>query len=100
MDTSLPVIAGAASTIIVVLGALPMLSRAFRSRDLASYSLGHMLMMNVGNAICAVSVFSLPPGPIWALHTFWLIATWLILAWYICYPAGDPRDTANPPLPA
>ena len=83
MNTSLPVLAGAISTFMFMLGALPMLHKAFRTKDLASYSLGHIGMMNAGNLIHAIYVFSLPPGPIWALHGFWLVSTGLMLAW-IC----------------
>ena len=83
MNTSLPVLAGAISTFMFMLGALPMLHKAFRTGDLASYSLGHILMMNAGNLIHAIYVFSLPPGPIWALHGFWLVATGLMLFWYL-----------------
>jgi hypothetical protein len=32
-----------------------------------------------------VYVFSLPAGPIWLLHTFYLITTGLMLAWYLRY---------------
>lgn len=30
-------------------------------------------------------VYSLPPGPIWLLHTFHLITTALMLFWYVRY---------------
>lgn len=83
MNTSLPVLAGAISTIMFMLGALPMLYKAFRTRNLSSYSLGHIGMMNAGNVIHAIYVFSLPPGPIWALHGFWLVTTGLMLVWYL-----------------
>jgi hypothetical protein len=43
-----------------------MLVKAHRTRDLASYSLGNLLLANVGNAVHSVYVFSLPAGPIWA----------------------------------
>ena len=83
MNTSLPVLAGAISTFMFMLGALPMLHKAFRTKDLASYSLGHIGMMNAGNLIHAIYVFNLPPGPIWALHGFWLVSTGLMLVWYL-----------------
>jgi uncharacterized protein with PQ loop repeat len=85
MDTNLPVIAGAISTTIFTLSMLPMLLKAFRTKDLASYSLGNILLANVGNVIHSVYVFSLPAGPIWLLHTFYLITTGLMLAWYLRY---------------
>lgn len=81
----LPGLAGAASTVMFVIGALPMLHKAFRTKDMASYSLGHLLLMNTGNLIHAIYVYSLPPGPIWGLHTFWLVSTALMLGWYLQY---------------
>ena len=48
-----------------------MLVKAYRTRDLSSYSLGNILLANVGNAVHSVYVFSLPPGPLWVLHSFY-----------------------------
>jgi hypothetical protein len=85
MDMELPVIAGIASTLIFAFSTLPMLSKAFRTRDLHSYSLGNILLANGGNAIHSFYVFSLPAGPIWLLHTFYVITTALMLFWYLRY---------------
>ena len=85
MNTELPVIAGAISTTIFALSALPMLLKAFRTKDLRSYSLGNILLSNVGNVIHSVYVYSLPAGPIWLLHTFYLVTTGLMLIWYVRY---------------
>lgn len=85
MDISLPVIAGTTSTIIFGMSALPMLIKAYRTKDLASYSRGNILMANTGNIVHSVYVFSLPPGPIWLLHTFYLITTAMMLFWYLRY---------------
>ena len=68
METNLPTIAGFISTALFALSTLPMLSKAFRTRNLASYSLGNILMSNVGNVIYSMYVFNLPLGPIWILH--------------------------------
>jgi hypothetical protein len=38
----------------------------------------------------SVYVFSLPPGPLWALHSFYLVSTGLMLCWYLCW-VGSPR---------
>ena len=70
-----PVLAGMVSTTLFVGSYLPMLVKAFRTRDLDSYSLGNLVLANVGNAVHSVYVFSLPVGPIWFLHTFYLLAT-------------------------
>jgi uncharacterized protein with PQ loop repeat len=85
METNLPVIAGTLSTTIFVLSTLPMLLKAFQTKDLRSYSLGNILLANVGNVVHSVYVFSLPPGPIWLLHSFYLITTGLMLFWYLRY---------------
>lgn len=85
MDTNLPVIAGTISTTIFAFSTLPMLLKAFRTKDLKSYSLGNILLANVGNVIHSVYVFNLPSGPIWLLHTFYLVTTALMLVWYLRY---------------
>jgi uncharacterized protein with PQ loop repeat len=85
MDINLPVIAGTISTTIFVLSALPMLLKAFKTKDLRSYSLGNILLANVGNLIHSVYVFHLPAGPIWLLHSFYLLTMALMLLWYLRY---------------
>jgi uncharacterized protein with PQ loop repeat len=95
MDISLPLIAGTLSTIIFAVSALPMLTKAYRTKDLASYSRGNILMANTGNVVHSVYVFHLPPGPIWLLHTFYLVTTALMLCWYLRYER-QPRRVARP----
>ncbi len=85
MQTSLPTIAGFISTGLFTVGALPMLTKAVRTRNLASYSLGNILLTNVGNIIYSIYVFQLPPGPVWFLHSFYLLSTGLMLVWYLRY---------------
>jgi uncharacterized protein with PQ loop repeat len=85
VETNLPVIAGAISTTIFALSMLPMLFKAFRTKNLRSYSLGYMLLTNAGNVVHSVYVFSLPAGPIWLLHSFYLVTTGLMLVWYLRY---------------
>jgi uncharacterized protein with PQ loop repeat len=89
MNTGLPVVAGAVSTAIFALGALPMLFKAVRTKNLASYSLGNIMLTNVGNVIHSVYVFHLPAGPIWVLHSFYLSSTGLMLYWYLRYSRPD-----------
>ncbi len=98
---SLSVLAGTVSTTIFVISYLPMLVKALRTRDLRSYSSSHLVLGNVGNGVHSLYVFSLPPGPIWALHSFYLVSTALMLVWYLRYTrshssAGD-GDTVDPP---
>lgn len=85
MNMELPVIAGIASTLIFACSTLPMLTKACQTRDLHSYSLGNILLANGGNLVHSFYVFSLPAGPIWLLHTFYLITTALMLYWYLRY---------------
>ena len=104
MDSSLPVTAGVIATVVFASSTVPMLGKAMRSKDLASYSRGNLVLANVGNAVYSVYVFSLPPGPIWLLHTFYVVSSALMLVWSVRYgrlssPAEDPHDT-HPAAPA
>lgn len=83
--SSLAVLAGFASTALFVTSTLPMLAKAWRTRDLSSYSLGQLLLSNLGNAVYSVYVFSLPPGPVWALHAFYVVSTATMLVWFLRY---------------
>ena len=62
-----------------------MLAKALRTKDLKSYSLGNILLSNLGNVIHSIYVFYLPPGPIWLLRSFYLVTTALMLVWYLRY---------------
>ena len=79
------VLAGTVSTVIFVASYLPMLLKAVRSKDLSSYSALNLVLANAGNAIHSIYVFSLPAGPLWALHTFYLIASAMMLIWWARY---------------
>jgi uncharacterized protein with PQ loop repeat len=68
---------------------LPMLVKAVRTRDLASYSLGNLVLSNVANAVHSIYVFNLPAGPIWALHVAYVLASALMLAWWLRYRETD-----------
>jgi hypothetical protein len=99
MDASLPVLCGVLSTIVFVGGTLPMLVKAATTRDLSSYSLGNILMSNVGNVLNWVYVASLPHGPIWWLHGFYTVTTALMLFWYVRFtrrPAEPPATQISP----
>jgi hypothetical protein len=85
MDGMIPVLAGAVSTVIFAGGTLPMLVKAARTKDLSSYSLGNIMLSNLGNVIHSIYVFHLPAGPMWVLHTFYLLSTALMLIWYLRY---------------
>ena len=95
MNSLIPVVAGAVSTAIFAASALPMLMKAFRTKDLKSYSLPNIALSNVGNVIHSVYVYSLSPGPIWVLHSFYLVATGLMLLWYLRYELWGSRSIAE-----
>jgi hypothetical protein len=59
----LPHIAGAVSTVLFASSMIPMLAKAARTKDLASYSLSYIALSNLANAIPTVYILSLPAGP-------------------------------------
>jgi hypothetical protein len=83
MDTQqLSLMAGAVSSLIFAGSHVPMLRRAYQTRDLRSYSRLNLMLVNVGNLIYWLYLISLPPGPIWLLHLFYTISSALLLLWY------------------
>jgi uncharacterized protein with PQ loop repeat len=83
--SSLAVLAGSASTVLFAVSTLPMLIKAARTKELNSYSRGNLVLANVGNAVHSIYVFQLPAGPIWALHSFYIVASGLMLFWHLRY---------------
>lgn len=100
MSTSIPVLAGMISTVVFAASTLPMLRKAARTHELSSYSLGNLCLANLGNAVHTVYVLHLPPGPIWALHGFYVVTSLLMLGWYLRYvrpwSRRPPRDSWAP----
>jgi hypothetical protein len=82
-----PLVAGAISTILFAVSYLPMLAKVARTKDLGSYSLANLATSNVANGVHSVYVFSLPMGPIWFLHSFYVLASALMFVWYLRYRA-------------
>lgn len=82
---NVPLLAGTAATALFVLSNLPMLARALRSRDLRSYSLGNLVLVNLGNALSWLYVASLPAGPIYVLHGVYTFAAAAMLLLYLRY---------------
>jgi uncharacterized protein with PQ loop repeat len=87
------VTAGAIATVVFASSTLPMLAKAWRTKDVSSYSAGNIVLANCGNVLYAMYVVHLPLGPIWALHAFHTTSTALMLYWYIRYVvfAGSAR---------
>jgi hypothetical protein len=88
------VVAGSISTALFVVSALPMLYKAARTKELGSYSLGYLLLANVGNGFYSIYVFSMPVGPIWALHSFYVVSSALMLFWYLRYEVSQRRHAS------
>jgi hypothetical protein len=98
MDLTLAVMAGLLSSAVFVGSVLPMLLKAVRTRDLASYSLGNLLLANLGNVVHSVYVFSLPMGPIWALHSFYLLTSGFMLAMYLRHRGPQRGEHPGPEI--
>ena len=79
-----------------------MLYRALRTRDLSSYSRPSLVLANVGNVVQTIYVSSLPVGPIWFLHAFYLGASALMLALHLGQRRShqSPTPSSTHPTPA
>ena len=82
---SLPILAGFVSSTIFISSNLPMLFKAFKTKDLSSYSLGHLTLGALGNLIYWLYVVSLPFGPVWYLQVFFTMASVSMLICYLHY---------------
>ena len=89
---TLQVFAGFTSTVMFVSSNLPMLFKAFKTKNLKSYSLGHIALSNLGNLIYWLYIASLPFGPVWILQGFFTVSTALMLFWYLRYEKGWGRN--------
>jgi uncharacterized protein with PQ loop repeat len=92
--TDVALLAGTISTVLFASSTLPMLLKAIRTRDLASYSLANIVLANVGNAVHSIYVVHLPMGPIWALHGFYVVTSGLMLLWCLRYRHAPRPDDA------
>jgi uncharacterized protein with PQ loop repeat len=82
---SVQLIAGSFSSLLFITANFPMLVKAYRTRDLRSYSLGNLLLINVGNVLYWAYVSQFPLGPIWFLHSFYTLTSAVMLLWYFRY---------------
>jgi hypothetical protein len=85
----LQLFAGSLSSVIFIGSTFPMLYKAVRTRDLASYSLVNIGLANAGNLLYWFYVSSLPVGPVWLLHAFHTCVTLVMLALYLRYEMGS-----------
>src|SRR5215203_3961235 len=89
-------VAGSVSTVLFAVSTLPMLIKAARTKELDSYSRGNLVLANVGNAVHSIYVLQLPAGPIWALHSFYVVTSGLMLIWHFRYASRAPRSDGAP----
>lgn len=84
MNTELlPLIAGFTSSTLFASSHFPMLWKAYRTRNVSSYSGLNFVLINIGNLIFWMYIVTLPMGPIWILHTFYTVASVVMLAMYV-----------------
>ena len=86
-------VAGSISSLLFITANFPMLVKAYKTRNLRSYSFGNIVLVNVGNVLYWLYIINLPPGPILALHSFYTLASALMLVWYLRYErSGSTRS--------
>ena len=85
---TLQVFAGFTSTAMFVTGNLPMLLKAYKTKNLKSYSLGHIALGSLGNLTYWLYIASLPFGPVWILQGFFTLSSMLMLFLYLRYEKG------------
>jgi hypothetical protein len=91
-------VAGSLAGLMFAAGSLKMLVKAWRTKDLRSYSLGQIVLNNVGNLLYWLYIISLPFGPIYFMHGFFTLVSLLMLVWYFLYQsarASQPRITGE-----
>jgi hypothetical protein len=92
---TLQVFAGFTSTAMFVTGNLPMLLKAYKTKNLKSYSLGHITFGTLGNLVYWLYIASLPFGPVWILQGFFTLSSVLMLCWYLRYEKGWGRKLVS-----
>ncbi len=85
-------IAGSVAGFIFAAASWNMLVKAWRTKDLSSYSLGQIVLNNIGNLFYWLYVASLPLGPIWFMHAFFTLASLLMLVWYCIYRSAPKTE--------
>ena len=82
---SIQVLAGFISSTIFISSNFPMLYKALRTKDMHSYSLGQLILGNMGNTVYWLYVASLPVGPVWFLQGFFSLSSASMLFCYLRY---------------
>lgn len=78
-------VAGSLAGLIFAAASWNMLVKAWRTKDLRSYSLGQIVLNNVGGLFYWLYVISLPFGPIYFMHGFFTLVSLLMLILYFAY---------------
>ena len=93
-------VAGFGSSAIFILSNFPMVAKAWRKRDLRSYSIGQILLANLGNLLYWLYIVGLPVGPIWFLHGFNTAVALIMLTLYVRFELKfSPPTIPEIPLP-
>jgi hypothetical protein len=92
-EQALQLTAGTISSLLFMAANIPMLVKAYRTRNLRSYSLSNMLLINVGNILYWIYISHFPPGPIYALHSFYTVTSIFMLVWYLRYERSWRRSS-------
>ena len=86
--------AGSIASLLFIAANIPMLVKAFKTKNLRSYSLSNMVLVNLGNGLYWLYISSFPLGPIWLLHSFYTVTMALMLVWYLRYGGRYDPDKA------
>ncbi len=93
--SQLQVLAGSIAGLIFAAASWNMLVKAWRTKDLRSYSPGQIILNNVGNLIYWLYVISLPFGPIYFMHGFFTLVSLIMLIWFYAYRGAMKRETRS-----
>jgi uncharacterized protein with PQ loop repeat len=96
---SVQVMAGLTSSIIFICSNMPMLDKVIKTKDMRSYSLGQLILGNIGNSIYWLYVRTLPVGPVWYLQAFFSTASGIMLFSYLRYEKKWFRGKRRSPQP-
>jgi len=91
----LQLFSGSLSSIMFMVGTLPMVIKAFKTKNLKSYSLGNILLSNLGNVIYWIYQAGLPFGPAWFLHSFNTLTTLVMLVLFLRHEKGCTTSTLS-----
>ena len=94
----LQLLSGSVAGFIFAAASWNMVVKAWRTKDLRSYSPGQLVLNNVGNLFYWLYVVSLPLGPIYFMHAFFTLVSLLMLAWYCLYRPARAATPGTRPL--